>query len=99
MIVTIAYFIMVFLETFLLCKPVQYNWDKSIQGSCEGENTAYLVAGITNLVIDTFIVVLPMPKVFRLHVIDQTYQCGSHVQPRYTVSCHQTPWISQITTY
>lgn len=68
MVVTIAYFIMVFLETFLLCKPVQYNWDKSIQGICQGENTAYLVAGITNLVIDTFIVVLPMPRVFKLQM-------------------------------
>lgn len=68
MAVTTAYFIMVFLETFLLCKPVQYNWDKTINGSCEGENTAYLVAGITNLIIDTFIVVLPMFQVFKLHM-------------------------------
>ncbi|ROW06270.1 hypothetical protein VPNG_08079 [Cytospora leucostoma] len=68
MAVTMAYFTMVFLETFLLCKPVQYNWDKSIKGTCTGENTAYLVAGITNLVIDTFIVILPMPSVFRLRM-------------------------------
>jgi hypothetical protein len=68
MVVTFAYFLMVLLEGFLLCKPVQYNWDKSIKGSCEGENTAYLVSGITNLVIDIFIVALPMPQVFRLHM-------------------------------
>ena len=60
---------MVLTETFALCKPVQYNWDKSIEGHCNGENIAYLVAGIVNLTIDTFIVVLPMPLVFNLQMI------------------------------
>ncbi|KAJ6024063.1 hypothetical protein N7540_004860 [Penicillium herquei] len=67
--ITAAYFIMVLAETFALCKPVQYNWDKSIEGHCTGENIAYLVAGILNLSIDTFIVVLPMPLVFNLQMI------------------------------
>ncbi|KUI69419.1 hypothetical protein VM1G_04922 [Cytospora mali] len=68
MALTTAYFIMVFLEGFLLCKPVQFNWDKTIAGICTGENTAYLVAGVTNLVVDMFIVILPMPLVFRLQM-------------------------------
>lgn len=59
---------MVFIETFALCKPVQFNWDKTVKGVCYGENTAYLVAGITNLLIDIFIVVLPMPSLFRLQM-------------------------------
>jgi hypothetical protein len=68
MVFTAAYFISVLLETFLLCKPVEFNWDKSIVGSCEGQNTAYLVAGITNLVIDVFVVVMPMPMLFGLRM-------------------------------
>ncbi|KAI9034893.1 uncharacterized protein KD926_005157 [Aspergillus affinis] len=67
--ITAAYFTMVLIETFALCKPVQYNWDKSIEGHCNGENIAYLVAGIVNLTIDTFIVVLPMPLVFNLQMV------------------------------
>lgn len=64
-----AYFISVLLETFVLCTPVQYSWDKGIPGGeCKGENTAYLIAGITNLVIDLFIVVLPMPMLFGLQM-------------------------------
>ncbi|KAG8158811.1 hypothetical protein KVR01_011254 [Diaporthe batatas] len=59
---------MVLVETFALCKPVEYSWDKTIEGECAGENTAYLIAGIVNLVIDTFIVALPMPQVFRLQM-------------------------------
>ncbi|OTA81611.1 hypothetical protein M434DRAFT_44502, partial [Hypoxylon sp. CO27-5] len=69
MIITVAYFIMVFLETFVLCKPAQYNWDKSIPGgSCTNQNLAYLIAGITNLIIDAFVVALPMPMLFRLQL-------------------------------
>ncbi|KAJ5622002.1 hypothetical protein N7528_005234 [Penicillium herquei] len=67
--VTAIYFTMVLVETFALCKPVQYNWDKSIEGHCTGESIAYLVAGIFNLSIDTFIVILPMPLVFNLQMI------------------------------
>ncbi|KAH6627451.1 hypothetical protein F5144DRAFT_575896 [Chaetomium tenue] len=43
MVATSAFFISVLLETFVLCKPVQFNWDKSIAGTCEGQNIAYLV--------------------------------------------------------
>ncbi|KAH8600631.1 hypothetical protein B0O99DRAFT_736691 [Bisporella sp. PMI_857] len=68
MAVTGAYFTMVVLEGFLLCRPVQYNWDKSIAGDCKGENPAYLVAGITNLIIDAFIVTLPMPMLLGLQM-------------------------------
>lgn len=68
MVVTVAYFFMVVSETFLLCKPVQYSWNKTIEGKCQGENTAYLVSGINNLVIDMFIVILPMPRVFKLQM-------------------------------
>ncbi|KAI5927096.1 hypothetical protein F4810DRAFT_652294 [Camillea tinctor] len=69
MVVTVAYFLSVFLETFLLCRPVQYSWDKSIPGgTCYNQNLAYLIAGITNLVIDAFVVALPMPMLFRLQM-------------------------------
>lgn len=62
MTLTICYFISVFLETFLLCKPVAYSWDKSIlEGYCRNENLAYLIAGITNLIIEALVVVLPFP--------------------------------------
>ncbi|KAI1352215.1 hypothetical protein F5Y01DRAFT_304100 [Xylaria sp. FL0043] len=66
--ISLAYFTSVILEAFVLCKPVQYNWDKSIPGECTNQHLAFLLAGITNLLIDTLIVVLPMPKLFGLHM-------------------------------
>ena len=68
MAVTMCYFTSVLVETFALCHPVQYNWDKSITGECEGQSLAFLVAGITNLIIDVFIVALPMPMLFGLRL-------------------------------
>ncbi|KAI0486179.1 hypothetical protein F4859DRAFT_469347 [Xylaria cf. heliscus] len=69
MLLTAAYWTMVFLESFILCKPVQYTWDKSIpNGTCYNERIAYLVAAIVNLIIDAIIVVLPMPLLFRLQL-------------------------------
>ncbi|KAI1396385.1 hypothetical protein F4819DRAFT_135417 [Hypoxylon fuscum] len=69
MLVILAYFTSVLVEAFALCHPVQYNWDKNIPGgNCGGQSGAYLAAGITNLVIDTCILVLPMPMLFSLHL-------------------------------
>ncbi|KAI8948548.1 hypothetical protein F4801DRAFT_556531 [Xylaria longipes] len=67
--ISTAYFLSVFLETFLLCTPAAYNWDKSIPGGvCHDQNLAYLLAGTTNLVIDAIVVALPMPKLFGLQM-------------------------------
>jgi hypothetical protein len=67
--ISAAYFVSVFLATFLLCTPAAYNWDKSIPGgACHNQTLAYLLAGITNLVADAIVVVLPMPKLFGLQM-------------------------------
>ena len=51
--VAAVYFISVVVEGFALCRPVQFNWDKSIPGGeCHGQNRAYLAAGIMNLIVD-----------------------------------------------
>jgi hypothetical protein len=69
MVLSICYWISVFLETFLLCTPVEFNWDKTIAGTCNPNAlTAYVVAASINLVIDVFIVVLPIPLLWRLQM-------------------------------
>ncbi|KAI0419310.1 hypothetical protein F5X98DRAFT_373108 [Xylaria grammica] len=66
---TAVYWTVVVLETFLLCKPVQFTWDRTIpNGTCYGERMGYLTAATVNLIIDAFIVVLPMPLLFRLQM-------------------------------
>ncbi|KAF2008746.1 hypothetical protein BU24DRAFT_321242, partial [Aaosphaeria arxii CBS 175.79] len=69
MVISGLYFTSVLLETFLLCTPVQYNWDKTISGTCSPHSQiAYIIAGATNLVIDVFIVLLPMPILWKLQI-------------------------------
>ena len=66
---TAGYFISVFLEAFLLCRPIAYNWDKTVPGGhCADLNLAYLIAGIMNLLIDALVVALPMPMLWRLQM-------------------------------
>ncbi|KAJ2987297.1 hypothetical protein NUW58_g4585 [Xylaria curta] len=67
--VSAAYFLSVFLEAFLLCTPAAYNWDKSIpDGVCRNQDLADLLSGITNLIIDAIVVILPMPQLFVLQM-------------------------------
>lgn len=69
MVVSLCYFLSVLLETFLICKPIQYNWDKTIHGTCDSRaQETYLAAGIVNLIIDVFIVAMPMPMLFQLRI-------------------------------
>lgn len=63
-----CYFVTVFVETFAFCRPVSYNWDKSIKGTCKDPALAYLFAAITNLLLDVIIVSLPMPMLWRLQM-------------------------------
>lgn len=68
MALSIGYFITVFLEALLLCNPVEFNWDKTLEGTCANVALAYLLAGITNLLIDVIIVILPMPMLWKVKI-------------------------------
>jgi hypothetical protein len=69
MALSVGYWIHIFLETFVLCTPVQYNWDKTIAGTCDPNTLiAYILAGTINLILDIFIVALPMPLLWSLHM-------------------------------
>ncbi|KAF2679344.1 hypothetical protein K458DRAFT_422378 [Lentithecium fluviatile CBS 122367] len=65
---TLCYCLTILLETFLLCRPFRYNWDKSINGYCANEQLAYLTAGIINLLLDVAIIVLPLPILWKLQM-------------------------------
>lgn len=56
----------VLLETFLLCRPFTYHWDKSIDGKYADKTQAFLSARIINLLIDICIVLMLMPLLWNL---------------------------------
>lgn len=64
----LGWWLSVLLEELLLCRPLAYNWDKTIQGKCGNLSAAYLAAGILNLLSDVSVLVLPIPIVWNLHL-------------------------------
>ncbi|KAI9650356.1 ATP-dependent RNA helicase [Ciborinia camelliae] len=63
------YLISVIIEAFFFCHPIAYNWNKAIPGGhCSDQSTAFLSAGIINLLIDLSVVILPMPMLLFLHM-------------------------------
>jgi hypothetical protein len=59
---TAALIVAVIFESFLLCWPFAFTWDKTIEGGvCGSSRNAYLAIAIVNLLIDLAMVFLPMP--------------------------------------
>ena len=57
------------LETFLLCRPLAFNWDSTIPGGvCGARNTVYVSAGSLNVVTDFMVMMLPIPHILKLHL-------------------------------
>lgn len=52
-----------------ICKPLAYQWDKSIPGGrCGDLMRGYQIIGIPNLLSDIIIMVLPVPAIMKLQM-------------------------------
>jgi hypothetical protein len=68
-VLSMGYWISVLVEVFVLCTPVEFNWNKTIAGTCDPHSLdAYIAAASINLVIDIFIVVMPVPMLWKLRM-------------------------------
>lgn len=58
------------LESFLLCQPVEYNYNpmRPGGGSCGNRNAAFVVAGALNMVTDFMVMLLPVPYIWSLQL-------------------------------
>lgn len=66
---TVAYCISNCLQNLLICRPIQYNWDKTIvDGVCTPAYYPYVSAAAIHMGIDVIIVALPMPMLWRLQM-------------------------------
>ena len=52
--------------TFLLCRPIAYNWDFTIKGVCGNRNAGFVAAGALNTTTDIMVLVLPIPLIWKL---------------------------------
>ncbi|KAF2087760.1 hypothetical protein K490DRAFT_65599 [Saccharata proteae CBS 121410] len=66
--IVVMWMMSVVIETFLLCRPLAYNWDQSIAGVCGQRNTVYVSAGVINMITDVMCMVLPAPTIWKLQL-------------------------------
>lgn len=64
----VCWMVSVVLETFLLCRPLAYNWDASVDGVCGNRNAVFVIAGITNMVTDFMVLIVPIPCILKLQM-------------------------------
>ncbi|KAJ5053864.1 uncharacterized protein L3040_000154 [Drepanopeziza brunnea f. sp. 'multigermtubi'] len=67
--ILIAWALSVILETFLLCRPLSFNWDQTLaNGVCGDRNAVYVTAGAVNVVTDFMVMALPVPHILTLQL-------------------------------
>ena len=64
----ILYWVATVVATFLICRPFAYNWDQTISGTCGDLHSFWLASSVIGLVFDIWVVVLPMPILWGLHM-------------------------------
>ena len=75
-----VYGLIVFLSLFFVggwatvlrfCRPIEYNWDRTIAGECGDTFAEQVASAVINIVLDTLIVVAPIPIVWQLQMSAQ----------------------------
>ena len=66
--VVAAFWTGLILTGFLICRPIAYNWDKTLRGECGSTMDEEIAFAVFNMVIDGMIVVLPMPTIWGLQM-------------------------------
>lgn len=57
------------LSTLLVCQPIEFNWDTSIEGGhCGDQLTMFKITGVLNLVTDIATLVLPLRCLWNLQM-------------------------------
>lgn len=102
--------ISIVLESFLLCSPVEFNWNPTLpSGKCGNRNVAFVMAGVLNMVTDLMVMALPLPYIWGLQLplgrkigltlvfcLGLLYAQSSNISQR---SLNRTALIFYVTTY
>ncbi|KAL9598131.1 MAG: hypothetical protein Q9219_004687 [cf. Caloplaca sp. 3 TL-2023] len=65
---SICWGVMVIFVCALQCRPIQYNWDKSIQGTCINASLFFILGSAPNVFTDFVLLALPLPEIWNLHL-------------------------------
>lgn len=59
------------LVAIIQCIPIEYQWDKTLQGQCINQVTAFRFVGIPNVIHDVVLLALPTPMVWAMQKISR----------------------------
>lgn len=68
LVMSILYGLAVFLEVFLICRPMAVDWNAHIDGTCGDQIVSYLVLEVLGLLLDFTVLVVPLPTIWRLQI-------------------------------
>ena len=63
-----AWFVALMLTFFLLCRPFKAYWDLNLVGKRGNQTDEQVAVAASNLVVDTLIMILPMPVLWGLQM-------------------------------
>ncbi|TDZ67836.1 Satratoxin biosynthesis SC1 cluster protein 4 [Colletotrichum trifolii] len=69
MIVAVAWTAMPVLVAILVCRPLEFTWNRNVPGGhCGNKTLAYALVGVVDLISDALILALPMRMVYKLRI-------------------------------
>lgn len=68
LVLSILYGLVVFLEVFLICRPMAVDWNAFVRGTCGDQIVSYLVLEVLGLLLDFTIFAVPIPPIWRLAI-------------------------------
>ncbi|KAI0595078.1 hypothetical protein F4775DRAFT_571343 [Biscogniauxia sp. FL1348] len=63
-----AWVVMTVLIGLLVCRPIQKNWDPTVEGTCGNQIAAYTAVSVYNVIIDIVMCVMPLPMIYKLQL-------------------------------
>lgn len=65
---SILYGLVVFLEVFLICRPMAVDWNTYVNGTCGNQTTSYLVLEVFGLLFDFTIAGVSIPYIWGMQM-------------------------------
>ena len=62
------YGLVVFLEVFLICRPMAVDWNTHVNGTCGNQIISYLVLEVFGLLFDFTIAAVSIPFIWRMQM-------------------------------
>lgn len=61
LVLSLVYGLVVFLEVFLICRPMAVDWNTHVNGTCGNQIISYLVLEVCGLLLDFTIAAVSIP--------------------------------------